>query len=116
MLLGAQAAPLSTGHALTRRTASGYRGCPCTSVQCKLSLSLTRPVFYRDWTRTIFLRGDDEDYTMTTRGRMMERLQVILAGRAAEEVAYEIPSSYSISDLKVAWSASKQLLSHAVPV
>lgn len=38
---------------------------------------------------------------MTTRGRMMERLQVILAGRAAEEVAFKSPSSYSIGDLKV---------------
>lgn len=55
----------------------------------------------RDWSRVVFLRGDDEDYTMTTRGRMMERLQVILAGRAAEEVAFERPSSYSIGDLKV---------------
>jgi len=44
------------------------------------------PVLCRDWTRTIFLRGPDEDYTMSTKGRMMERLRVILAGRAAEEV------------------------------
>ena len=57
--------------------------------------------FARDWSRTIFLRGDDEDYTMTTRGRMMERLQVILAGRAAEEVALASASSYSMTDLKV---------------
>ncbi len=40
----------------------------------------------RDWTRTIFLRGADEDYTMSTKGRMLERLHVILGGRAAEEV------------------------------
>lgn len=40
----------------------------------------------RDWTRTIFLRGPDEDYTMSTKGRMFERVRVILAGRAAEEV------------------------------
>lgn len=55
----------------------------------------------------MFLRGDDEDYTMTTRGRMMERLQVILAGRAAEEVVYDSPSSYSIGDLKVSQCASR---------
>lgn len=73
-------------------------------------LSLTTAAFSRDWTRTIFLRGDDENYTMTTRGRMMERLQVILAGRAAEEVAYQVPSTYSISDLRV----RKLLLPHAV--
>jgi len=52
------------------------------------------------------LRGDDEDYTMTTRGRMMERLQVILAGRAAEEIAFTSASSYSISDLKVCSQAT----------
>ena len=40
----------------------------------------------RDWTRTIFLRGADEEYTMSTKGRMLERLHVILGGRAAEEV------------------------------
>ncbi len=40
----------------------------------------------RDWTRTVFLRGPDEDYTMSTKGRMLERVRVILAGRAAEEV------------------------------
>ena len=61
---------------------------------------------YRDWSRTSFLRGDDEDYTMTTRGRMMERLQVILAGRAAEEIAFTSASSYSINDLKVCSQAS----------
>ena len=55
----------------------------------------------RDWTRTTFLRGDDEEYTLSTRGRMMERLQVILAGRAAEEVAFDMPTTYSISDLRV---------------
>ena len=56
---------------------------------------------HRDWTRTTFLRGDDEEYTLATRGRMMERLQVILAGRAAEEVAFDMPTTYSMSDLKV---------------
>lgn len=32
------------------------------------------------------MRGDDEDYTMSTKGRLVDRLRVILAGRAAEEV------------------------------
>ncbi len=40
----------------------------------------------QDWTRTTFLRGTDEDYTMSTRGRLLERLRVTVAGRAAEEV------------------------------
>lgn len=56
---------------------------------------------YRDWTRTTFLRGDDEEYTLATRGRMMERLQVILAGRAAEEITFDTPTTYSIPDLRV---------------
>jgi hypothetical protein len=47
-------------------------------------------VYCRDWTRTIFLRGPDEDYTMTTKGRLLERLHVILAGRAAEEVLLSV--------------------------
>ena len=32
------------------------------------------------------MRGDDEDYTMSTKGRLVDRMRVILAGRAAEEV------------------------------
>lgn len=66
----------------------------------------------RDWSRTIFLRGDDEDYTMTTRGRMMERLQVILAGRAAEEIAFTTPSSYSINDLKDATQLALKIVTN----
>ena len=75
-----------------------------------------RGVSCRDWSRVVFLRGDDEDYTMSTRARMMERLQVILAGRAAEEVAFESASSYSIGDLKVNQCASRLRSQHAVPL
>jgi len=32
------------------------------------------------------MRGDDEDYTLSTKGRLVDRMRVILAGRAAEEV------------------------------
>ena len=46
---------------------------------------------------------------MTTRGRMMERLQVILAGRAAEEIAFTSASSYSINDLKVCMCVYSQV-------
>ncbi|KAL0050459.1 hypothetical protein WJX82_011563 [Trebouxia sp. C0006] len=66
----------------------------------------------RDWSRTSFLRGDDEDYTMTTRGRMMERLQVILAGRAAEEIAFTSASSYSINDLKDATQLALKIVTN----
>ncbi|KAK9909403.1 hypothetical protein WJX75_001741 [Coccomyxa subellipsoidea] len=66
----------------------------------------------RDWTRTIFLRGPDEDYTMSTKGRMLERLQVIMAGRAAEEVLLEEgPSTYSVSDLRDASRLAQKIVS-----
>ena len=29
-----------------------------------------------EWTRTLYLRGDDETYSMSTRARMLDRLQV----------------------------------------
>ena len=38
---------------------------------------------------------------MSTRGRMTERLQVTLAGRAAEEVAFGSPTTYSLEDIEV---------------
>lgn len=37
---------------------------------------------------------------------MMERLQVILAGRAAEEVTFDMPTTYSMPDLRVSKAAS----------
>ena len=43
----------------------------------------------------------DEEYTLTTRGRMMDRIRVVLAGRAAEEVALQEPSTYCQQDLQV---------------
>ncbi len=49
----------------------------------------------------MFLRGDDEDYTMTTRARLLERIRVTLAGRAAEETALGNATTYSVRDLKV---------------
>ena len=55
----------------------------------------------RDWTRTVFLRGDDEDYTMTTRARLLERIRVTLAGRAAEELVLGDATTYSVKDLRV---------------
>ncbi|CAL8467968.1 g7506 [Coccomyxa elongata] len=66
----------------------------------------------RDWTRTIFLRGPDEDYTMSTKGRMLERLRVIMAGRAAEQVLLEEgPSTYSVSDLRDASRLAQKIVS-----
>ncbi len=36
-----------------------------------------------------------------TRGRLLDRIRVVLAGRAAEEVALGQPSTYGTSDLRV---------------
>jgi ATP-dependent Zn protease len=36
-----------------------------------------------------------------TRGRLLDRVRVVLAGRAAEEVALGAPSTYGTSDLRV---------------
>ena len=58
----------------------------------------------REWTRTMFLRNPDEDYTMSTKGRLLERLQVILAGRAAEEVT--CPSTHINTQQTCGLSAS----------
>lgn len=56
----------------------------------------------RDWTRTIFLRSSDEDYTLTTRARLLERIRVTLAGRAGEEALLDGgATTYSTTDLKV---------------
>ena len=51
----------------------------------------------------MFLRGDDEDYTMTTRARLLERIRVTLAGRAAEELVLGDATTYSVKDLRVRW-------------
>ena len=39
------------------------------------------------WTRTTFYRGGDDSYVMATYSRLLQRLRVILAGRAAEQVS-----------------------------
>jgi hypothetical protein len=54
-----------------------------------------------EWSRTIYARGRDEDYLVMTRGRLLDRIRVVLAGRAAEEVVLGTPSSYSTGDLRV---------------
>ena len=66
---------------------------------------------HRDWTRTVFLRGDDEDYTMTTRARLLERIRVTLAGRAAEETVLGNATTYSVRDLKVGHRGVESMVS-----
>jgi len=63
-----------------------------------------------EWTRTVFLRGDDETYSIATRTRMMERLQVLLGGRAAEEVVYGQPSTHSVGDISDATVLARRIV------
>ena len=52
---------------------------------------------------TTYFRQADEETLLSTRGLLMDKLHVILAGRAAEEVAIQIPTTLSIIDIKVQW-------------
>lgn len=47
------------------------------------------------------MRGKDEDYTLSTRARLLERIKVTVAGRAAEQVFQENISTYSRNDILV---------------
>ncbi|KAI7845492.1 hypothetical protein COHA_001038 [Chlorella ohadii] len=65
-----------------------------------------------DWSRTIYARGRDEDYVILTRGRLLDRIRVLLAGRAAEEIMLGSPSTYSNADLKDATSLAYRLIAN----
>ena len=66
----------------------------------------------RDWSRTIYARGADEDYLIMTRGRLMDRIRAVLAGRAAEEVALGVPTTYGVSDIRDATRLALRLVSN----
>ncbi|KAI3430488.1 hypothetical protein D9Q98_005083 [Chlorella vulgaris] len=65
-----------------------------------------------EWSRTIYARGRDEDYLIMTRGRLLDRIRVMLAGRAAEEVVQGTPSSYSNGDLSDATQLAVRVVSN----
>ncbi|KAL4448900.1 hypothetical protein ABPG77_007617 [Micractinium sp. CCAP 211/92] len=65
-----------------------------------------------EWSRTIYARGRDEDYLIMTRGRLLDRIRVVLAGRAAEEVALGQPSTYGTSDLRDATRLAVRLVAN----
>lgn len=55
----------------------------------------------RDPTQTTYNRKRDEDYMFPTRARLLERVEVLLAGRAAEEVYFgQDVSSYGSDDVR----------------
>jgi cell division protease FtsH len=66
----------------------------------------------RDWSRTIYARGADEDYLIMTRGRLMDRIRVVLGGRAAEEVAIGVPTTYGVSDVRDATRLALRLVAN----
>ena len=66
----------------------------------------------RDWSRTIYARGNDEDYIIMTKGRLVDRVRVILAGRAAEEVMFGVPSTYGTGDIKDASNLAMRIVSN----
>jgi cell division protease FtsH len=66
----------------------------------------------RDWSRTVFARGADEDYIVVTRGRLLDRVRVVLAGRAAEEAALGEASTYGVTDLRDATRLAVRLVAN----
>jgi hypothetical protein len=55
----------------------------------------------RDPTQTTYNRKRDEDYLFPTRARLLERVEVLLAGRAAEEVYFgDDATSYGSDDVR----------------
>jgi len=65
-----------------------------------------------EWTRTMFLRADDEAYSLVTRARLLERLQVVLGGRAAEEVMFGQPGTHSMGDIQAATVLARRLVTN----
>lgn len=67
----------------------------------------------KDWTRTVFVYSSDDAYTPITRARLLEQIQVLLAGRAAEEVVFGSrhgPSTYGTGDLNDATALATRLV------
>ena len=57
-----------------------------TTAACSKPQPVTAACACSQWTRTTFYRGGDDSYVMATYSRLLQRLRVILAGRAAEQV------------------------------
>jgi ATP-dependent metalloprotease FtsH len=64
----------------------------------------------RDPTQTTYNRKRDEDYLFPTRARLMERVQVLLAGRAAEEVFFGEATSYGSEDVRDANNLTRNIV------
>ncbi|WIA36901.1 hypothetical protein OEZ86_008147 [Tetradesmus obliquus] len=54
----------------------------------------------RSYSRTLFARGTDEDYNMITRGRLLDRMRVALAGSTAVRLVLGEETNFAIADIK----------------
>eukprot|EP00882_Tetradesmus_deserticola_P004282 GHRQ01004522.1.p1 GENE.GHRQ01004522.1~~GHRQ01004522.1.p1 ORF type:complete len:494 (+),score=216.16 GHRQ01004522.1:255-1736(+) len=54
----------------------------------------------RSYSRTLFARGTDEDYNMITRGRLLDRMRVALAGSSAVRLVLGEETNFAIADIK----------------
>lgn len=54
----------------------------------------------RQLSRTSFVRSD-ADFTLNTKGRVMNKMTVQLAGRVAEQMVFGAGSTYGSDDLRV---------------
>lgn len=67
-----------------------------------------------DMSRTFYARGTDEEYLLVTKGRLMDRLKVILSGRAAEDIAFDYcPTTLSSkNDLQIAMRLAMRIVAN----
>jgi len=117
ILQGVQRASLPKHLPVVRRLASHEMGHAMVATVLRLETGLLEKVERvsiqprgDEWTRTVFLRGDDETYSLATRARMLERLQVLLAGRAAEEVLFGSASTHAMMDMQDATTLARRIV------
>jgi ATP-dependent metalloprotease FtsH len=64
----------------------------------------------RSWSRTTYFISSDKSYKMLTQEDMKQQIQIQLAGRAAEEIAFGEPTSYSALDVARASDVAVKML------
>lgn len=72
--------------------------CRAAIVACMVIILHTTD--HRQLSRTTFVRSD-ADFTLNTKGRVMDKMTVQLAGRVAEQMVFGTGSTYGSDDLKV---------------
>eukprot|EP00197_Chlamydomonas_leiostraca_P008695 CAMPEP_0202859898 /NCGR_PEP_ID=MMETSP1391-20130828/1827_1 /ASSEMBLY_ACC=CAM_ASM_000867 /TAXON_ID=1034604 /ORGANISM="Chlamydomonas leiostraca, Strain SAG 11-49" /LENGTH=1006 /DNA_ID=CAMNT_0049538999 /DNA_START=339 /DNA_END=3359 /DNA_ORIENTATION=- len=64
----------------------------------------------RSYSRTLFARGTDEEYQVMTRGRLMDRIKVALAGHIAVRVVLGQETNFSGPDINRAHRMAQKLV------